>query len=249
MTTNDQRYQLDYVLLEFGGRNRGRPTESKGINTYLSEVNAFDSINLPTAEVQVYRPDYILWEKLTALHQFSTQDKDPAADRLARHWYDVDCLLEQAIADPLKSEEAMSDVVTMKQYRWSQKGVDYTLVTNGGLQLIPNGDRQASIAKDHEASISGGMFFTTPSSFDEIIKRLSKKQNDINTAFKKKKKSPPVKNAASIIRSKNKPHNYQKIAALYPLFRTHNISRAHELSTKLVNSEPKDFESIIKRYL
>ena len=180
VTKNDNRYQLDHVLLEFGGRNRGRPTTKHDINCYLTEVDALSTITFPTATVEAFDPAYILWEKLTALHQFSTQEKEPNPNRLARHWYDTDCLLRNGIADPLTSAQAMSDVVEMKRQRWAQKGVNYEAIFNGKLQLIPAKDRLDTIAADHHKAIDGGMFFSTPDDFDSIIKRLKTVQSSIN---------------------------------------------------------------------
>jgi hypothetical protein len=95
LSSYDSNYQLDYILLEFGGRNRGRPTVSHKVECYLAELEELRAISFPQATVAAYHPGYVLWEKLTALHQFSTQEKDPDPHRLARHWYDVDCLLQQ----------------------------------------------------------------------------------------------------------------------------------------------------------
>lgn len=181
VTANDSDYQLDYVLLEFGGRNRGRPTKFHDVSCYLSEVEELSEIDCPEAKVQAYDADYILWEKLTALHQFSTQERDPNFNRLARHWYDVDCLLQAEFADPLASEQAMHDVVEMKSYRWAEKGVDYRLASNGGIKLIPDDDRLKGIARDHQDAVDGGMFFSTPDNFDAIVERLRKIQGEINT--------------------------------------------------------------------
>ena len=107
MTAGGGDYQLDHILLEFGGRNRGRPTVEHNVECYLSEIPEFHEIACPQAMVQAYDPAYILWEKLTALHQFSTMEREPKTHRLARHWYDVDCLLQKGIADPLNTEQAM----------------------------------------------------------------------------------------------------------------------------------------------
>ncbi|MCL1137752.1 nucleotidyl transferase AbiEii/AbiGii toxin family protein [Shewanella pneumatophori] len=89
------RYHLGPVLLEFGARNRGKPAEPSKLTTYLSEIEEYEkALSLPVAEnVLVFDPSYIIWEKLTALHQFCTSEKFPNAARLARHWYDVqrDC--------------------------------------------------------------------------------------------------------------------------------------------------------------
>ena len=184
LTANSNAYQLDHVLLEFGGRNRGRPTVKHDVSCYLSEVTDLQAIGFPVAEVEAYDPGYILWEKLTALHQFSTQEKDPNPVRLARHWYDVDCLLQQTdFSNPLGAEQAMHDVVAMKTERWAQKGVDFEQVLNGELKLIPDSSRLAGIAEDHQTAIDGGMFFNTPDDFSTIVDRLNKTQESINEAL------------------------------------------------------------------
>lgn len=180
VTVGKSDYQLDYVLLEFGGRNRGRPTNSHEVTCYLSEVAELSAFDFPVATVQAYDTAYILWEKLTALHQFSTQEREPNFNRLARHWYDVDRLLQSKFADPLNSSDAMKNVVEMKAHRWAEKGVDYGLVLSGELKLVPNKERLSGISKDHQAAIDGGMFFSIPDDFDAIVERLLAAQNKIN---------------------------------------------------------------------
>ena len=181
VTSNMNRYQLDYVLLEFGGRNRGRPTKEHLVTCYLSELVELSTIAFPTAKVQAFDPAYILWEKLTALHQFSTQERAPNPDRLARHWYDVDRLLSMNISNPYTTNQAMADVVEMKSCRWAEKGVDYQEVLNGQLKLIPDVERLVGISKDHHNAVRGNMFFNTPDGFDQIIERLSVIESKINS--------------------------------------------------------------------
>ncbi len=185
VTRGENHYHLDHVLLEFGGRSRGQPTVAHKISTYLAEVPELSSIDCPQATVQAYDPAYILWEKLTALHQFSTMEREPNPHRLARHWYDVDCLLQRKLADPLGSSQAREDVVDMKQRRWAENGVDYTAVLRGGLKLIPESERLAGIARDHKAAIAGRMFYVNrqPDSFEQIIDRIANAQDRLNKAF------------------------------------------------------------------
>ncbi|MCB0256952.1 MAG: nucleotidyl transferase AbiEii/AbiGii toxin family protein [Anaerolineae bacterium] len=180
VTADSSEYHLDYVLLEFGGRNRGRPTVTHVIDSYLAAIPELSELDCPKATVQVYEPSYILWEKLTALHQFSTMEKEPNKHRLARHWYDVDCLLQKGIVDPLASQPAMNDVVEMKKQRWAEKGVDYEAVLDGKMKLIPDPDRLAGIQEDHNEAIQGRMFYTQPDDFNQIVARLSRAQDDIN---------------------------------------------------------------------
>jgi len=186
VTHSTHDYQLDHILLEFGGRNRGKPTEIIDIDCYMDSIPDFTPLALPKASVMAYQSDFILWEKLTALHQFSTQEKAPNPDRLARHWYDVDCLLKMKFADPFNTSEAMLAVIEMKKHRWASPGVDYEEILQGELRLIPKKSRLEGIAKDHAKAVTGGMFFTTPDPFDIIISRLEAAQYEINVHIKRR---------------------------------------------------------------
>lgn len=187
VTKGGLNYQLDHVLLEFGGRNRGKPTESIPIDCYMDSVAEFTALNLPKANVMAYQKDYILWEKLTALHQFSTQKNEPNPTRLARHWYDVDCLLTNKFADPLSSDDAMRTVIDMKKNRWAAADVDYEEILNARMILIPQITRLESIIKDHDDSVMGGMFFSIPDNFLDIVSRISDVQDAINSYIAKAK--------------------------------------------------------------
>lgn len=173
VTKNAKDYQLDHILLEFGGRNRGKPTKTITTYCYLGEIKELAATTLPKANVQAYENDFIFWEKLTALHQFSTQTNEPNPDRLARHWYDVACLLRSDFADAFNSSEAMQAVVEMKKHRWPVPGVDYEAILSGKLLVVPQGARLEAIAADHKAAVTGQMFFTPPDSFEHIIQQLA----------------------------------------------------------------------------
>jgi len=111
-------------------------------------------------------------------------NNEPDSYRLSRHWYDVDCILEKHLADPLNTKQAMTDVVKMKQARWSTKGVDFEVIFKGALTLIPSKERLEKLAHDHEAAVAGKMFFSEPSDFDSIIARIKKTQELINASNK-----------------------------------------------------------------
>jgi hypothetical protein len=182
VTNSESQYHLDYVLLEFGGRNRGHPTHAHQISCYMAQVPELHEIEFPEAKICAYDPGYILWEKLTALHQFSTMEREPKPHRLARHWYDVDCMLSKNFANPISSHVAMDNVIQMKKNRWPEEGVDYEQGSAGHLQLLPNRKRLENIAKDHQEAIDGRMFYSTkePDSFENIIDRITKAQHRIN---------------------------------------------------------------------
>ena len=183
VTSNDHHYHLDHILLEFGGRNRGKPTESKQIYSYLSEISGFEALTslLPTSQVQAYDKGYIIWEKLTALHQFSTQKNFPAPSRLARHWYDVDCIIQRQIVNPLEHIRSMLDIVELKTHRFRMPGVDYQQILHGQIVLLPGiAEHLQKICDDHANAINGGLFFSTPPTFELIMQRLSDLELQLN---------------------------------------------------------------------
>lgn len=184
VATTENGYHLDYILLEFGGRNRGQPTIACDVSCYLAEVPELQGLMFPAAKVQAYDPAYIMWEKLTALHQYATMEREPKTHRLARHWYDVDCMLSKSVFDPLSSVRARNDVVEMKAQRWAERGVDYKLVLTGQMELVPDANRLEGIANDHQDAVQARMFFIErgPNSFEQIIDRIYDAQNTINNA-------------------------------------------------------------------
>lgn len=179
--SESKMYGLDHVLLEFGGRNRGKPTSPVEVTSNLSEAPSFSTFDLPIANVAAYAPDYILWEKLTALHQFCTQTRSLHAHRLSRHWYDVYQILTKSLSSPFTSETAMNDVIEMKANRWPEKGVDFEVAGKGHLNLVPTQtDRVDELHKDFRESVKSGMYLHDPGDFRGILKYLKTIEDKIN---------------------------------------------------------------------
>jgi hypothetical protein len=84
-------------------------------------------------------------------------------------------------AEPLNSDDAMEAVIDMKKNRWPSPGVNYEAILSGNLLLIPIAKRLEGIKKDHDDAVTGGMFFTVPDKFINIVERISAIQAEINT--------------------------------------------------------------------
>lgn len=136
--------------------------------------------------MEAYHPDYIIWEKLTALHQFCTQENPLDTVRVSRHWYDVDCILRNLKEGTYQSTEALENVVAMKSARWATRGVSFEDILSGELVLIPHDQLLDDIKRDYDQSVSGGMFFSAPDSFADIIERLAEQQGLINGFLKER---------------------------------------------------------------
>ena len=157
------------VMLEFGARSTGEPSEPRTIGR---DVAAYlQGVAFPTATPQVMRAERTFWEKATAIHVFCAQGEFRGGDRFARHWHDVTRLdaagfVDAAIADKARAR-AVADHKSVFFAEKTTHGdiIDYHAAVNGGLQLIPGEDRAlARLAGDDQHMIDDGFCFsTTPS--------------------------------------------------------------------------------------
>ena len=162
-------YVQPVVKIELGARSDTEPSETPQIQSYLAE--AFPQILGPdTFPVRTVAPRRTFWEKAMLLHEetFRPADK-PRKVRLARHYYDLWCLINkgvaaQALADPglFKRVAAHREIF----FRWSW--VDYTTLHPGSLRLVPPDDQLALWRQDYQ-TMRGEMFFGNVPKFDEIL--------------------------------------------------------------------------------
>lgn len=168
------------VRLEFGARSDPRPSESREIRPLLVEA-------LPQAfgESQVYlralRPERTFWEKLLLLHEEmfrpETRKRRP---RLARHYYDLWCLVTRGIGHQAMADMALfAAAAAHREIYFPQPRVDYSTMKRGSLHIIPTGDSLTAWRADYEA-MRGAMLLGTPPTFDEVLRVLAEFQEEFN---------------------------------------------------------------------
>lgn len=186
VTDQNSTNTLSYILLEFGARNRGLPSTTVLVKSYVQD----DDINyeFPVANVKSFDKGYMFWEKLTALHQLCHTKEDKIERKLtrsARHWYDVYMLLMSDFLHPNFYTDAATNVVDMKSNRFRESGVDYKKCIGGEIKLIPNGKVLDKIERDYREMVDSLMFFSNSApDFEEILKVIKEAENSINQNFK-----------------------------------------------------------------
>lgn len=141
----EQEYVKPNVQLEFGARSTGEPAEVKAVSCYAEAVSG--DVLLPKANPRIMVPRRTFWEKATAVHVFCRQSK-PIADRLARHWYDLDQLDRAKVSD-----EAIVDKPPGEAGRQLQDNI----VSGEGRarradRLFRSGHRRAAVGADGRPS-------------------------------------------------------------------------------------------------
>jgi hypothetical protein len=168
------------VFLEFGGHNVISPNEEHSLRPYIAVE--LPELQFPEATARALAPSRTFWEKATLIHVACTRS-DPKldADHQSRHWHDLAVLADHNIGKiAIPDRQLLQDVVKHKNIFFRASYSNYEACLSGGLLLIPKADLLEALRVDYEKMISGGMFDGEPPTFDSIIARLAKLENEIN---------------------------------------------------------------------
>ena len=173
-------YVPQQVKIELGARSDDWPHEEKFILPYV--IEQFPALDANAgATIRVLAAERTFWEKACLLHEetFRPADK-PRKLRMARHYYDLWCLLtagvgERALADTALFQRVAEHREIFFRYAW----VDYSTHKPGTFRLVPPANHLPDWKSDYEA-MRGPMFFGETPSFDEIIRVVSEFEKTFN---------------------------------------------------------------------
>lgn len=173
-------YVSPRVKIELGARSDDWPNEERPITPYVLEQ--FPSLDdAGTSSVRVLAAERTFWEKACLLHEetFRPADK-PRNRRMARHYYDLWCLLRAGIgARAMADGKLFARVAEHREIFFRYSWVDYTTHRPGKFRLVPPAAQRPDWEKDY-AAMRGPMFFGATPSFDEIIAAAADFENAFN---------------------------------------------------------------------
>lgn len=177
---NAAGYVPPQVKIELGARSDDWPHEEKSIQPYVIEqfpVLDADAV----ATVRVLAAERTFWEKACLLHEetFRPADK-PRKRRMARHYYDLWCLLRAGVGKRALANTALFQRVAEHReiffrYTW----VDYTTHRPGTFRLSPPAEHLPNWRSDYQ-SMLGPMFIGDVPDFDEIMGAVSEFEKTFN---------------------------------------------------------------------
>ena len=102
---------IPVVRIEPGARSGTEPSESPNLQTYLNEAFS-DVLGSGLFAVQAVAPRRTFWEKAMLLHEETYRSAGkPRKARLARHYYDLWCLIKREVADDAANDFRLFDRV------------------------------------------------------------------------------------------------------------------------------------------
>jgi hypothetical protein len=168
-------YVPPIVMLEFGARSTGEPSEPRSI--VCDAAAHLQGVDFPAATPQVMRAERTFWEKATAIHVFCTQGEFRGGDRFARHWHDVTRLDAAGLADTAIADQALAQAVAdHKSVFFAERNpqgevIDYHAAVSGGLQLVPDDGALAKLAADYQHMVNDGLLLDEAEPFEALMER------------------------------------------------------------------------------
>lgn len=174
-------YIQQRVLLEMGARSLTEPAESKPIISYIDSEFSKSPFAMSTFNVEVVVPTRTLIEKVLLLHEeFSKPIENIRTDRLTRHFYDIDKIMdsefgEQAIVD----DDLFTNIVEHRQKVTPLRGIDYSNHKKGKLSILPPEVVFERWAEDYK-TMQEHMIIGNSLSWNDLLNRLKEIENKFN---------------------------------------------------------------------
>lgn len=177
-------YVAPTVMLEFGARSTGEPASER--NVVCDAAEFVDGVEFPTARPRVMHAERTFWEKATAIHVFSLQQR-LRGDRFARHWHDVVRLDNAGFAEMAFAHRDLANTVAHhKSMFFAEKAIDrspidYAEAVNGNLRLVPAGDGLTGLRDDYARMIEDGLLLNDAEPFETLMERCANIAERANT--------------------------------------------------------------------
>lgn len=165
------------VKIELGARSDVDPSESIMISPYINK--AYPDLFTESFEVKAVAPERTFWEKTMLLHEENHREKK-ARRFLARHYYDIFCLMKAGIADrAAKDMDLFQRILDHRKFYFKHNWMDYSTIAPGTLRILPKEENMSDWESDYEDMVKE-MFYGDAPAFDEILKTIKEFQDQFN---------------------------------------------------------------------
>ena len=165
------------VKIEMGARSDVDPAESIMISPYINE--AYPDLFTESFEVKAVSPERTFWEKTMLLHEENCREQK-ARRFLARHYYDIYCLIQAGIAEKAASDmDLFQRILEHRMFYFKHNWMDYSTIAPGTIQMLPLSEQMRDWESDYKDMVKE-MFYGDAPAFDEILKTIKEFQDQFN---------------------------------------------------------------------
>ncbi len=172
------------VLVEIGSRSLKEPFTIRTFNSIVGGQLSDRTFADKPIDIPSVNPERTFLEKIFLLHEeFQKPAEKIRGDRLSRHLYDIEKLMDTEFADKAFEDKTLYDtIVEHRKKIISLKGINYDLHTHDKISFFPPDDILGDWEKDYK-TMQESMIYGTSLPFDQLIiklKALNKKINNLN---------------------------------------------------------------------
>lgn len=185
-TENFSEYINPVVLLEFGARSTGEPTND--IKIICDADISFPGLVLPKATARVMTAERTFWEKTTAVHVLCVGGPVRGRKNFSRHLYDLYRLEKTGYADrAIRDRKLASSVADNKSMFFREKDrngnlIDYhQAVKLRSLCLVPDQATREIVEADYNAMVKAEMLYSDVPTFNDLIDKLAEIEKRANS--------------------------------------------------------------------
>lgn len=166
-------YMQNRVLIEVSGRSMNEPKEKVKINSIISQSYPNTVFSCKDFEIEVVSPKRTFIEKACLLHEeFAKETKDIRIERMSRHLYDLEKLMDTQIArEALKDTELYKAIIEHRRKFIGLKGFDYSTLTPQYISFVPPNEVIPYWNEDYK-NMQVTMIYGKSLPFDELIERI-----------------------------------------------------------------------------
>lgn len=178
---SDVEYIRPQVKIEISGRSMSEPLVKTNVKSFIGETIEASAFEEMPVEVNAVVPERTFLEKLFLLHEeFAKPSSQIRVERMSRHLYDIDQMLDTDIADSaIKNIELYEQVVEHRRKFIGLKGFDYSTLDKETIRFVPAGEIRTKWETDYKNTIMS-MVLGDARSFDEVMKRLEDFNSKVN---------------------------------------------------------------------
>ena len=174
-------YIQQRVLLEMGARSLTEPMEKKPVLSFIDEQYSELPFFEPSFDVQVVIPTRTFIEKTLLLHEeFSKQKDKIRTDRLTRHLYDLEKMMDTEYGkSAISDHELFETIIHHRRTITPLRGIDYSNHEKGKLSILP----PAEVLKNWEAdykTMQENMIVGESLPWEKLLERIKTIQDRFN---------------------------------------------------------------------
>jgi len=166
-------YIQEKVLIEIGARSLLEPSENIRLRSMIAEVYPQADFADSFIEIPTVVPQRTFLEKAFLLHEeFQKPAENIRIDRMSRHLYDLEKLMNTAFAEnALADTELYLVIVNHRKHLTAIKGVDYSTHSPDKINFVPPDTIVEKWKNDYETML-GNMTYGDTLPFDKLLERI-----------------------------------------------------------------------------